>query len=120
MTEKGLKFAFFAIFGLILAVSGPVFPIFSPDVTKKNCCLAVHLQKSHRCRSFDPVFSLKDPYLTEICIFGSKIVFFFFFAIFGLILAVPGPVFSIFSPDMTKKKRLFGSAAAKNSPLPFF
>ena len=34
MTEKWAKIAFFAIFGLILAVSGPVFSIFSPDMTK--------------------------------------------------------------------------------------
>ncbi len=35
MTEKWSKIAFFAIFGLILAVPGPVFSIFRPDMTKK-------------------------------------------------------------------------------------
>ena len=49
----------------------------------------------------------KDPYLTEK---WSKIAF---FAIFGLILAVPGPVFSIFSPDMTKKKKVVWLCSCK-------
>jgi len=35
LTEKWSKIAFFAIFGLILAVPGPVFSIFRPDMTKK-------------------------------------------------------------------------------------
>jgi hypothetical protein len=35
LTEKWSKIAFFAIFGLILAVSGPVFSIFRPDKTNK-------------------------------------------------------------------------------------
>ena len=46
-----------------------------------------------------------------------------FFALLRADLAVcgpvSGPVFSIFSPDMTNKM-LFGPAAAKSSPLPFF
>ena len=97
LTEKSAFWAILAVLGLILAVSGPVFSIFSPDLNKKKCCLAVQLQKAHRCRSFDPVFSLKDPYLTEKVHFWVENCFFGHF--------------------LTQKKAMYTNDLPKKQPL---
>ena len=89
------------VFGLILGVSGHFFFRFLSGYDPKYYCLALQLQKAHRCRSFNTVFSFKDPYLTEKSAFlGRK---------------------SLFWPFLTEKKELFvdsktRSKTAKTSP----